>query len=614
MKGREDDLILSSPAQMTFDDRLPEPGRESAAADSRWRIALESSGLGVWDLSIAEGRTFYSETWKALIGRAGDEASDAPDAWRAFVHPDDLPRVAEADLDCLEGRTPNFECEFRMRHTDGRWIWILDRGKVVQRDADGRPLRMIGTHSDISALKASEELHRQTAERYQLFADHSTDMLLRVSMNGLRTYVSPACRRLLGWEPAEVMAIPTRDGVHPDDVALLMEAWKVPEPHPLIYRMRRKDQSYVWVESISQALPVPEGAPRERLLVVRDIDDRIAAERKLMESEARYRLLAENATDMIFQLDRRLVSCFVSPAAREILGYDPAELLGLEPAALAHPEDAEAVGAAFRSLLFGDPDRASVCCRFRHRDGRWIWVEAELRRLTDPRSGAASGIVGSLRDASKRKEAEDRLEEENRRLAADAAIDGLTGLSNRRAFDEILQREFRRSRRESIPLGLVMIDVDNFKSFNDLYGHPAGDGCLRSVSLAIASAVRRPGDCAARYGGEEFAFILPNTDEAGALEVAERIRLAVRSLEIQHAGSRATVVTISAGVASAIAGATTSIPDALVQEADRALYAAKRAGRDSVVAAATLASQPFAAGRAPIFNDACDLIAASLRA
>jgi diguanylate cyclase (GGDEF)-like protein/PAS domain S-box-containing protein len=579
------------PAPMMFDDRLPGSGDESAAAESRWRIALESSGLGVWDFSVAECRTFYSETWKALIGRAGAEVSDAPDAWRAFVHPDDLSRVAGADLDCLEGRTPNFECEFRMRHTDGRWVWILGRGTVTQCDADGRPLRMIGTHSDISARKAAEELHRQTGERYQLFADHSTDMLLRVSKNGRRTYVSPACRWLLGWEPAEVMTIPTRDGVHPDDVALLMEAWKVQEPHHLIYRMRRKDQSYVWVESISQALPVPEGAPAERLLVVRDIDDRIAAERKLMESEARYRLLAESATDMIFQLDRHLVTCFVSPASREILGHDPAELLELEPATLAHPDDAEAVGAAFRSALIGAPDRASICCRLRHRDGRWIWVEAELRRLTDPRTGAASGIVGSLRDASMRKEAEIRLEQENRRLAADAAIDGLTGLSNRRAFDEVLEREFGRSRRDSTPIGLVMIDVDNFKSFNDLYGHPAGDACLRSVSLAIASAVRGPGDCVARYGGEEFAFILPNTDDAGALDVAERVRLAVRSLEIEHAGTRATVVTISAGVASAIAGATTAVPDALVQEADRALYAAKRAGRDAVVAA----SQPSAA-------------------
>jgi diguanylate cyclase (GGDEF)-like protein len=134
----------------------------------------------------------------------------------------------------------------------------------------------------------------------------------------------------------------------------------------------------------------------------------------------------------------------------------------------------------------------------------------------------------------------------------------------------------------------VMIDVDKFKSFNDLYGHPAGDACLRSVSAAIAGMLQRPGDSAARYGGEEFAVLLPNTDEAGAIEVAERIRIAVKELKRQHSGTRRNCVTISAGAAAIVSGATLSSADGLVQAADCALYAAKHAGRDHVIGATSL--------------------------
>jgi diguanylate cyclase (GGDEF)-like protein len=182
-------------------------------------------------------------------------------------------------------------------------------------------------------------------------------------------------------------------------------------------------------------------------------------------------------------------------------------------------------------------------------------------------------------------------------LASQAAHDGLTGLFNRRSFDIKLEEEFRRARRQSAMLGLVMIDVDNFKAYNDRYGHPAGDACLRSVSAAIEGEIKRPADGVARYGGEEFAVLLPNTDEAGAFEVAERIRLAVKRLGLEHTDSRDKCVTISAGVASLAAGAPASTSGALVQLADRALYAAKQGGRDVVMAAAVQSPRLVRAGR-----------------
>jgi diguanylate cyclase (GGDEF)-like protein len=239
-------------------------------------------------------------------------------------------------------------------------------------------------------------------------------------------------------------------------------------------------------------------------------------------------------------------------------------------------------------MMSGELERASSASRIRHRDGGWIWVDAELRLVRDSQLGAPIGIVGSLRDASKRKEAEDRLEQDNRQLAVQAAKDGLTGLSNRRTFDATLDRELRRARREASHLALIMIDVDHFKAFNDRHGHLAGDACLRAVSQAIASVLQRPADCAARYGGEEFAVLLPNTDETGAFEVAERLRLAVKNARVETADLTIPCPTISAGVASILPTSTTTGPDGLIHTADRALYRAKATGRDVVISAASL--------------------------
>ncbi|NDV87830.1 diguanylate cyclase [Aurantimonas aggregata] len=160
--------------------------------------------------------------------------------------------------------------------------------------------------------------------------------------------------------------------------------------------------------------------------------------------------------------------------------------------------------------------------------------------------------------------------------------------SHRRALDEQLDSEFPRAVRAKTDLSFLLIDVDSFKSFNDTYGHPAGDECLRRIGGALEGNLRRPGDFTARYGGEELAAVMPATSAAGAFERAEAVRQAVRELAIPHSGSSHGVVTISAGVATLTAGAGAELRDlaGLIQSADVALYQAKANGRDTVVAAA----------------------------
>ncbi|SAL41640.1 diguanylate cyclase [Caballeronia peredens] len=164
-------------------------------------------------------------------------------------------------------------------------------------------------------------------------------------------------------------------------------------------------------------------------------------------------------------------------------------------------------------------------------------------------------------------------------LRASALLDGLTGVANRRKFDEDLQADWRHGTRESAPLALLMVDVDYFKRFNDHYGHQAGDACLKAIAKALADSLRRPYDKIARYGGEEFACLLPKTDLAGARCIARRMIDHVHGLAIEHLSSDVdTRVTISIGVAG-LQPSRDITPDALVKAADDALYQAKRAGR-----------------------------------
>jgi len=175
----------------------------------------------------------------------------------------------------------------------------------------------------------------------------------------------------------------------------------------------------------------------------------------------------------------------------------------------------------------------------------------------------------------------DGLARANADLSTLALTDGLTQIANRRSFDSTIQREVAQARREGTFLSLLMLDVDHFKKFNDNYGHPAGDICLRQIAEAVASQITRPGDLVARYGGEEFVVLLPGTGRHGAATVAERIRNAVSALEISHEFCDAGKVTISMGGATMQASSGFDwVPENLIAAADTALYAAKQDGRN----------------------------------
>lgn len=320
--------------------------------------------------------------------------------------------------------------------------------------------------------------------------------------------------------------------------------------------------------------------------LVRQLWQRQRMAQALVAKEAHFRLLAEQSSDMVSRigLDNRLL--YVSPSCVRIIGWSAEELLGTSAVAGIHPEDMERVEHAIAALKNGEAEEARFVYRQRHRDKSEIWAEAALHVTRASDSGAIDGVVAVVRDMTAQKDLQDKL-------ASLATTDGLTGLANRRAFDERLQEEWTRARRDGTQLSLLLIDVDHFKKFNDHYGHLAGDGCLRALGRILSAHAKRPADLAARYGGEEFAVLLPNTGPDGCAEVGEAIRRALHELAMLHAQNPPSrLVTASVGAATSLPSQTTTDCSMLVAAADRALYAAKDSGRDRLVMSGQVVSWP----------------------
>jgi two-component system chemotaxis family response regulator WspR len=200
----------------------------------------------------------------------------------------------------------------------------------------------------------------------------------------------------------------------------------------------------------------------------------------------------------------------------------------------------------------------------------------------------SAGHIGRLqRDEAFRflRESQQNLANANIELQKLAALDGLTGIANRRRFDEMLAIEWQRGQRDKSPLSLMLLDLDAFKAFNDGYGHQAGDLALKKTAAILTEHLKRPADLAVRYGGEEFGIVLPDTELEGALTIAEACRSHLESLAIVNEGAtHAKIVTMSIGVASVVPSPASSVA-ALIERADKAMYAAKAGGRNRVCVA-----------------------------
>lgn len=377
----------------------------------------------------------------------------------------------------------------------------------------------------------------------------------------------------------------------PEDQTLIANTWEVFLADP--------DHSKVAIEPLEVRIRCKDGTVKTIILsgvILReagwvlatfvDISDRKrnellirAAAQQAIESQMIYRLLLDHSPEMIVLSSLDESRRYVTPAVEQITGFTAEEYLALRLLDMIHPEERETAALKIEELKEGNLQQV-----FRYRtlqkDGGYCWVEASVIGYVDPVSQQAGGYVATVRDISQEKEREERLTSEYRQLSNVASLDELTGIANRRAFNRAIESEARRHVRSTRDLSLLLIDVDHFKEYNDLYGHLPGDLCLKRIASAIKRTLRRDPDLAARFGGEEFVVLMPLTEISGAENVARKILATVCSLAIPHTGSPFGIVTISVGAASWPTGLPLDT-NALIEQADRALYQAKNRGRNT---------------------------------
>ena len=469
---------------------------------------------------------------------------------------------------------------------------------------EGAPVIAIMTFlaTMVAGLALMEADRRREVSRANLFyraiIDSLPEPVNAKDLDGHFLAANPATARQLGAPDVASVIGKTDFDFHPQDLARRFRADEervlaAGEPETIEQEITRQGGARVWSSTLKVPLRDHTGAIVGLLTHNHDVTERKRLEDEIVEGRRRLSEAMEHMADGLAMFDKeaRLVLCneqyrAMFPASADVR-VPGARLEDILRASAERGDQTGIPAGAIDTWIsntvanFAKPGETDL----EMRDGRWI--RARVRPTAD------GGSLTLMTDVTRMKKAEAALTDVNERLMNLASEDGLTGLTNRRAYDVALRHAFAQSRRDGTPLSLLLVDVDHFKAYNDTYGHPAGDNCLRTIASLLRICLKRPSDVAARYGGEEFAAILPDTPADGAMQLAETIRKTALSLGMEHNGALLGVLTVSIGVATMDpAGAIAGLEE-LTAQTDAALYAAKAAGRNRTIAAAP--HQPLAA-------------------
>lgn len=661
----------------------------------RLELAMSGGDIGLWDYSVRTGKVVRNEAWARMLGYALWETDAEDGLWGRVIHPEDRDRSLAAMNRHLAGETPVFETEVRMQHKAGHWLWILDRAKVVERDANGQAVRVVGTVMNI------------TARRESLAAlEFASGMLSRTgTMARVGGWELDVATNAITWSPEVYRIHELAPGDHPDlaqandfyapEARHLLEdaiALAIAEGTPYdlelpLVTARGRD---IWVRSMGTV--DRKGGTTTRLHgSIQDITDRKRAERAAIASERRIRAMADSLPALIAHVDRDERYTFVNAHLLRFVGMKREDVIGkhivdirghdlhdrfrgpLHEAFAGKQVSFETTGKAFgrefhtQTHFVPDRDEAGVVnglyamtvnitdrkqaellraeseerlrgitdnlpaligeldpqwrfrfCNETYRNwlgldpaamvgkhmaevvgedyfkgrepylkrafaGEKLTFEQTLDLPVGTRSlqttylphfdayGAVAGVYGMTHDVSEQKAIE-------RRLDALARIDPLTGLPNRRQFEERIADSMARARRTGCSMAVLYLDIDRFKSINDTLGHAGGDEVLKEVAERLRRTLRTT-DIVARLAGDEFVVILENiASDDEARGIAAKVVAAIRPAFL--VAGRPFHATLSAGVA-AFHGDDLET-QALLSRADHALYEAKSTGRDRV--------------------------------
>ncbi|SFJ12036.1 PAS domain S-box-containing protein/diguanylate cyclase (GGDEF) domain-containing protein [Paenibacillus sp. UNC496MF] len=550
--------------------------QELKASEERFRLIVGSMDevVTTYDAELKQtgihGRTVVHDGGLFRNRYEGRTIREVLDPFNAGLHEDAQRLALEEKASVVEWTVPGSgQADGADRHFQTSYSTLRGNG--------GEPSGVVSVTRDITPLKEAEAAYRESQARIRSVLESITDAFMAFDNDGTLAYVNGEAERMLGQDRSAVLGRPLREAFPEAAEAALADGFrKAADERTPVSAEAFLPRLNAWYEM--RIYPSREGLS----VYFQDVSSRKELEQAARESRLRLVTIIETVPSGIIVVEEDGMISMANRMAEDIFGLsktsiegrafrDPAwNIYGLDGERLA-PE-AYPVSLVMRT---GRPV-SNYEYVFERPDGERVMLSCNCSPVLDG-FGRLRSVLVSLSDITGRIAIQTKLQEANDELRKLSSLDGLTGVFNRRYFNEQLRAEWNRHALRKEPLSLILLDIDYFKAYNDTYGHLGGDMCLRTVASLLRAALKQPDRFVARYGGEEFAVVLPGTDGPEAAALAETLRAQVEGKEIAHANSKVSrFVTISLGVATVVP-AFGSEEEALVSDADKCLYEAKRA-------------------------------------
>lgn len=526
-----------------------------AKYSNKYQEIIENIREGLYEIDLKGNYVFVNDAVCRVLGYSKKALLRMNS--RQFTDESDVDRVFHAYNNVYKTGRQVRDLVWQITRKDGTKR-LIEGSISLLKNASGKPVGFRGIAHDITeriknesqknaalgALRKSEKFFREVTE-------NSSDMLVILDKAASIKYCSLSVKRFTGYPIEELIGKNVFQFLHPDERKRAMERFGkaiLENDVTLIpdgFRMIHKDGAEMYIEGLGKNLLTnPDIAGF--IINVRDVTEQKKAEKKLREEQERFRALSEQSSEVILLVNRDGKITYENPAIENALGFKPYERIGASAFSLVHPDDIKIVTNSF-SVLFEDKN-ASVQkaeIRLRHKDGHWKTFMAVASNLKHENN--IEYAIVNLHDITERKMIELALHESKQKYKELSIVDDLTQLYNSRHFHSQLNKEIIRANRYEQPLTLFLMDLDNFKLYNDTYGHIEGDNLLSRLGRIIKRCLRNT-DSAYRYGGEEFTIILPMTTNDDGILIAERIQTELSKENFSPVSHRHIHVTMSIGI------------------------------------------------------------------
>jgi len=545
-------------------------------SEERYRTIINNIEDGYYEVDTEGNMTFCNPAAAEMLGYRQDELIGLNN--QQYMNHENAQKVFSTFNNVFRTGQPTKAFDWELIRRDGEKL-IVETSVSLIRDIEEKPVGFRGIFRDITERKQAEEALTESEEKFRTIFDRASDGILIADAQTMKFLQGNAtiCS-MLGYTKKEIENLTIHDVHPPKDISHVLDEFgkmikgekALAEGLPVL----RKDGSIFYADISSTSAAI---AGKHHLVgIFRDTTERKQAEEAVRESEERYRTLVENASDIVFRLDDTGHINFVNPAALRIMGYEEKEMIGRHyPTFIRSDMQVDAMKFFGRQFVKRIPNTYSEYPVI-VKDGREIWLGQNTQLICQDDKVVAFQAVA--RDITERKRIGEALQDSENRYRELSIVDDLTQLYNSRHFYHHLKMEMDRADRYGQSLTLLLLDLDNFKAFNDAYGHVEGDQVLWRLGQVVKRCLRET-DFAFRYGGEEFTILLPMTTSADGAVIAERIRTEFKKETFSPGSGQDVHLTVSIGLAQY---KPQEEMKAFVHRVDQLMYQGKKNGKDRV--------------------------------